>query len=187
MDFPTTHNDSAAKDQTTENKRTPRKSRAQNESARDQVRDFDISALEMEETGPLPNIPPRPGYVQRWVRVSIRNESDARNLSTRSRRGWLPRAADTVDRAYHHMMSQNETMGGIIGTHDLVLMERPIEIHRRAEQIELKKRRDLELAVKTNLFREHNSIGGSGSGFSAPKDESTAYVERGAPRIADDT
>lgn len=167
--------------------RAPRQSRAQQESSRDNVHAIDFDPMAFEESGPLPEIPPRPGYVQRWVRVAIRNESDARNLSTRTRRGWTPRPADTVDKAYQHMFAFNESMGGIIGTHDLVLMERPVEIHRKAEQIEAKKRRDLELAVKSNLFREHNNMGGSSSGFTAPSDEgSSARVELGRPQIADD-
>jgi hypothetical protein len=167
--------------------RTTHESRAQQEQARDNVHMVDFDPLAFEESGPLPEIPARDGYVQRWVRAAIRNESDARNLSTRSRRGWTPRPADTVDKAYQHMFVFNESMGGIIGTHDLVLMERPVEIHRKAEQIEAKKRRDLERAVKSNLFREHKNIGGSSSGFTAPSDESTARVERGrSPQIADD-
>jgi len=184
-------NDTNTTDDTAVKKRSrvankTRVTREQKSMEADNIHEIDFDPLAFEDTGPLPQIPARQGYVQRWVRMAFGNSADARNLSTRTRRGWQPRPADTVDKAYQYMTVNNESMGGIIGTHDLVLMERPMAIHRKAEQIERDKRRNLEMAVKSNLFREHNNIGGSGSGFTAPKDESTAHVERGAPRIADD-
>ena len=162
-----------------------RTSRDQETYEKDDVRAADFDAIFLDDSGPLPEIPPRPGYVQRWVRTRVRNDDDARNLSIRARRGWQPRMADTVDKSYHHMVIQNENMGGIIGTHSLVLMERPMAIHRKAEQIERNKVRDLERAVRGNLFREHQNMGGNSNGM-VPHEESTANVERGSPRVLDD-
>ncbi len=148
---------------------------------------FDFDAVAAEEEGPLPDIPAREGFVQRWVRVSVKDKDDARNLSIRARKGWLPRQTNTVDQGYQYMLSNHQGLGGIIGTHDLVLMERPVEIHRKFEELERKKRENLELAVKSNLFREHKSLGGTDTGFNAPVDESKARVIRGGPpRIAED-
>lgn len=140
----------------------------------------------LEDSDVLPKIPPRQGYAQRWVRVARGAEADARNLSLRARRGWLPRAAETVSKDLQYMTLQRQGMGGVIGTHDLVLMERPIEIQRRAEALERNKRRELERAVKTNLFNEHNNLGGASSGFSAPSVVHDSRVERGTPRVAED-
>lgn len=147
---------------------------------------MDYDALLLDDSGPLPNIPARPGYAQRWVRVALKNDADARNVSLMSRRGWTPRQADTVEKSYQYMLTQHQGLGGTIGTHDLVLMERPIEIQKRAEQIEREKVRNLEIAIKRNLFREHSNMGGTNAGFTAPTDESRSRVIRGEPRIASD-
>lgn len=146
--------------------------------------EFDPSVL--DEFGPLPNIPARPGYAQRWVRVAIGNEADARNISTRYRRGWRPRTSDSVDKSLHHMLVNREGFGNVIGTHDVILMERPLEIQKKIEAHQRKQVRDLEQAVKHNLFREHKDLGGNQTGFNQPRDESEARVVKGAPRIMED-
>ncbi len=157
------------------------------ESREQESRDsYEFDPLAFEESGPLPEIPARRGYVQRWVRVSIKGKDDARNISTRARRGWRPRQANSVDTSYQHMLVNHQGLTGVIGTQDAILMERPLELHKKVEAIERKKRRDLEIAVKKNIFREHQRIGGSDTGFSAPVNEQTAKIIRGSPIIADD-
>jgi hypothetical protein len=162
-----------------------RKSRTQEELEHDLSHiEFDSALFDQE--GSLPEIPKREGYEQRWVRVQMGGRTDARNLSTRARLGWVPRPADTVGGEYQSMVVQNETMGGIIGTHDCVLMERPMAFHQKAKQIKRQRVHDLETAVRRNIFREHNQLGGADSGFTAPRDESKARLERGVPRVLDD-
>ena len=162
-----------------------RKSRVQEELEHDLSNiDFDTAAFDQE--GTLPEIPKREGYEQRWVRVQMSGRTDARNLSTRTRLGWRPRPASTVPEDYQSMVVQNESMGDIIGTHDAVLMERPVEIHHKAKQVKRRRVRDLEKAVKRNIFREHNQLGGADTGFTAPRDESKSRVERGVARVQDD-
>lgn len=180
----------------THKKRASTKSRKQNtntrtsrtqEEIKHDVAHIDFDAVTFDDDSILPNIPAREGYEQRWVRVTLGSRTDARNLSTRARGGWTPRPADTVDEAYQFMLVQNDSMGGIIGTHDLVLMERPMALHRKAKQFQRTKVRELEKAVRHNIFREHKKLGGESSGLiTNPKEENTAYVERGVPRVQDD-
>lgn len=38
----------------------------------------------------LPEFSKKPGWAYRWIRVSLANESDARNASSKMREGWEP-------------------------------------------------------------------------------------------------
>ena len=40
--------------------------------------------------------PPRPGMVQRWVRIAHRNDMDQTNYGRRLRAGWQARSVDTI-------------------------------------------------------------------------------------------
>lgn len=43
----------------------------------------------------LPDPNPEPGYAYRWIRISMANQSDPRNISGKLREGWEPvKAAD---------------------------------------------------------------------------------------------
>jgi hypothetical protein len=118
--------------------------------------------------------------------VATKQGDDARNLARAAQRGWKPRPPETVPKAYQWLTVKSEGMGGVIGTHDCILMERHEAIQKKAEAIQKQRRRDLETAVKSNLFREHHNIGGASVGMT-PNFESSASVERGRPvRVADD-
>lgn len=144
--------------------------------------------IDFANSGPLPNIPARPGYVQRWIRVQSGTTPDARNAYAAKIRGWTPRSPGTVSKALQELLVQREGSGGVIGTHDLVLMERPEELNLRETQAKRRDRRELERGVKNNLFSEYKSMGGAGAGFTAPDDSgSSAKVETGRrPTIQDD-
>ena len=146
--------------------------------------EFDPSVL--EDLGPLPNIQPRNGYAQRWVRVMIGKEVDARNMATRARRGWRPRQSDTIDPSFRYMTTNREEFGNVIGVSDCVLMERPIEVQRKVEAHERQKVLDMSKAIKHNLFREHSNLGGNQTGFEAPRDESKSQVLKGSPILMED-
>lgn len=69
--------------------------------------------------------PPRPGYVQRWIRVGIQGTDDATNHSKAMRLGWRPRRVDTVDDTWKHLSTQHGDMAGVISVHGMILCERP--------------------------------------------------------------
>lgn len=71
--------------------------------------------------------PPRPGFKQRWVRVSSRGQDDPVNASRKEREGWLPRRADTVPAEYRVPTISRGQFAGCIGQGGLVLCEMPIE------------------------------------------------------------
>lgn len=166
------------------NRNGSHKSRSQ--STRDAQSVHEEMPILFEETGPLPDIPARPGYVQRWIRVQRGREADSRNIYKAARKGWEPRKADTVPKSMQWLMVRHEGMGGVIGTHDLVLMERPVDLESRAAAHKKQQRDNLERAVKSNLFSEHRDLGGEATGYTAPEIQSTAQVERGRPMVADD-
>lgn len=147
--------------------------------------EFDDSFL-FEDPGTLPNIPPRAGYVQYWARVNRGNAADARNALTKKRRGWRPRPADTIPAAFQDLLIDNDTGSGLISTHDLVLMERPQQLQDKVNQHKRNVIDERERAVKQNVFREHQNIGGAATGLTAPEVEDRAKVERGANVLLDD-
>ena len=69
---------------------------------------------------------PRDGYTQRWIRVRLGNEDDARNSMRKFREGWLPRQLDTVPEGYAPPTFSHSRLGNVIGVEDLILCEMPV-------------------------------------------------------------
>lgn len=79
--------------------------------------------------------PPRLGYEQRWVRVSILNEDDFSNLQRQLHFGYRPRRLDSVPEGVAVSSIKHGDFAGVIGSRDAILCERPIAIgdqHRAA-------------------------------------------------------
>ena len=74
---------------------------------------------------------PRPGYTQRWIRIRLGNDDDARNSMRKFREGWIPRKAETVPEGYAPPTFSHARLGEVIGVEDLILCEMPIT---KAEQ-----------------------------------------------------
>ena len=69
------------------------------------------------EVLPTPN--PEPGYKFHWVRISTRGESDAMNVSSQLRQGWVPvKASDHPEIFLAHVESDrfkdNIVIGGLL-------------------------------------------------------------------------
>jgi hypothetical protein len=69
---------------------------------------------------------PRPGFTQRWIRIKLGNEEDARNSMRKFREGWLPRQLDTVPAGHAPPTFSHSRLGNVIGVEDLILCEMPI-------------------------------------------------------------
>lgn len=152
------------------------KSRTQDERESEGV--HEDSPILFQEAGPLPVFRPRPGYSQRWVRIATKEGDDAGNMARMAQRGWKPRDPATIPKAMQMYTVKREGMGGVIGTHDCILMERHQGISDQESARKKSMRRDLEKAVKGNLFNETRG---------AVEHESRSNVERGRPvHIADD-
>lgn len=69
--------------------------------------------------------PPRDGFVQRWIRMTVRGAEDPRNVSLKTREGWRPRPVDTIAEEYAFMGSKAGMNEGRFIVDDLMLCEMP--------------------------------------------------------------
>lgn len=108
---------------------------------------FEVPTAEAEWTRPseLEAPEPRPGYTQRWVRIKLGTEDDARNSMRKFREGWLPRPLDSCPEGYVPPTFLHSRLGNVIGVEDLILCEMPIKkALQRNAHYEAKKNRMIE-------------------------------------------
>jgi len=150
--------------------RTPRA-----QSARDKSKERDVKInLSLDDTGPVPqDIQPRDGYENMWIRVMEGSEPAYLNMSVADRQGWTPVDPKTLDRSYAYITAQNDRLGNVIGTHDLVLMERPIEYGDEVRQL-LKNR--VQEKVRATQGGVLNELSGTGMNL---RDDSHASLDVG--------
>lgn len=90
--------------------------------------------------------PPRPGYVQRWVRVLVDGRQDI-NVIQSGREGWRPRK-EALPKNFQPMdFRLGEKEGGPVDylqVGDLVLMEKPISRH--LERMDYYARKDAKMS-----------------------------------------
>lgn len=129
---------------------------------------------------------PRPGYAQRWVRTTFATgDPDHANMMRKYNQGWRPRRADTVPNGHAVPTITEERYGGeVIGIQGCILMERPLKLHQAHARANRDAARDLDEAVKHDLFKVHEP---GQTGFGAPQRSGKTTVTRGRPaEIADD-
>lgn len=68
---------------------------------------------------------PRPGFVQRWVRIGTKGEDDPTNVAHKLREGWKPRPAESVPASFSVPTIAHGRWAGCVGVGEMVLMERP--------------------------------------------------------------
>lgn len=72
--------------------------------------------------------PPRPGYVQRWIRLDDRGGKDGLNFNNKMREGWRPRALETVPEKYRDFPTlKHSSLGDVIYVGGLVLCEMSVQ------------------------------------------------------------
>lgn len=137
------------------------------------------------EDGTLLDAPEsRPGFVQRWVRTKLEGHDDPGNLVRRLNQGWRPRSADTIPKGFFAPTISHGEYGNVIGTHDMLLMERPEDLHQKYTDKVKEDTKNLERAVKANLGQTHNP---NQQGFTRPQMETQTSVTKGRPApVADD-
>ena len=142
--------------------RNPQKPESAHQS-RDQEVAEDKTVHELEDEpwvnpASLPFIKPRPGYVQRWVRVAIKGEADPTNTARKWREGWRPRRAETLGNIPAPVLRSGE-FSGCIGVEGMVLCEMPVERNARRNEHFRKQRELLNSSINEDLQRvsEHGS------------------------------
>lgn len=105
--------------------------------------------------------PPRPGYVQRWVRMETRGVTDpTNNYHNKITEGFMPRPPETVGQDWRHLAGVHEGINAIrIGS--LVLCEKP-EFKSRAKRKFIRGEIDKQNTMITGGGPEHQRISQEG-------------------------
>jgi len=103
----------------------------------------------------LPEIKQEKGYAYRWVRVSLANEADNLNASSRMREGWEP-----VKHSDHPEVNlpknPNSQYGDSIEVGGLLLCKMPQEMVDQRNEYYKEKAEAQEKAVDNNLMRQND-------------------------------
>jgi hypothetical protein len=130
------------------------------------------------------NLPPRPGFAQRWVRTKLGALDDAKNVMKRQNQGFRPRKADTVPKGVYVATINSRQYGDIIGQDGIILMERPDHLEKRHAAHNRAMAARQEEAVSQMLHRAQEP----GKGFGPVRVDTRSEVSTGhrpAP-VADD-
>jgi hypothetical protein len=125
----------------------------------DNRKDRDIEARkETKEWKPpslLPEIKQEPGWAYRWVRVSLANEADNLNVSSRMREGWEPvKHSDHPE--VNLPVNPNSSFGDSIEIGGLLLCKMPQEMVDQRNEYYRDKAKAQEQAVDNNLMRQND-------------------------------
>lgn len=127
------------------------------------------------------SIPPRPGYVQRWVRTMLQGRDDYANVFKKQNKGWQPRLLSTVPEGQFVMKIDFQGIE-VIGIHGMILMERPEALHERQKSA-IRRQTNLQMeAVKNDMYKVHDPS----SGLSRPEYHLTSSESIGRRPALDD-
>lgn len=161
--------------------RKAKTSRTQNQRSNNTLREEKNDLLWVEGTN-LPNIAARDGMVQRWVRTKITNNDDDKNIWKRQKQGWEPRRLSTIPKG-EHVPVINIKGDDVVGMPDMVLMERPIELHKRYHELRRNDVRRQQQAIDNDVMKFHDAE----SGLRNRQSNITSQVHMGrVPNIAPD-
>ena len=104
----------------------------------------------------LPEPDKQAGYAYRWIRVSMLNQADPRNLSSKIREGWEPVAIEEQPK-FKLLMDPNSRFKDNIEIGGLLLCKAPEEfVDQRSEYYRKQNQAQAE-AVDNNLMRQSDS------------------------------
>jgi len=128
------------------------------------------------------NVPPRPGYVQRWIRTEVNGKPDTSNLNRKANQGWRPRSATSVAKG-EFVPTIKYGKSNVIGMEGLILMERPEKQHAAHGRSIKRDTKNQMRSVDESMYKAHSA----NSGMSAPERSGSSRVVRGKnPRVAED-
>ena len=103
----------------------------------------------------LPEFKKQPGWAYRWIRVTLANEPDARNASSKMREGWEP-----VKHSEHPEIkltsNPNSQFKDAVEVGGLILCKMPQEMVDQRNAYYQQKAKDQEQAVDNSLMRQND-------------------------------
>jgi hypothetical protein len=104
----------------------------------------------------LPTPEPQDGYEFRWIRTSMLEVADNKNVSKRFREGWVPVKADEVESEYAQISDVDSRFEGCIEHGGLLLCKIPTEIIEQRRAYYRKFGQQQMESVDEGFFRENN-------------------------------
>jgi hypothetical protein len=103
----------------------------------------------------LPEPDKQPGFAYRWIRVSMLNSADPRNLSSKLREGWEPVRAEEQPK-FQLLVDPDSRYKDNIEIGGLLLCKTPIELVEQRTQYYDKQTQSQSDAVDNNLMRQND-------------------------------
>ena len=104
----------------------------------------------------LPQPDKQPGYAYRWIRVSMMNQADARNISSKMREGWEPVRIEEQPK-FKLLTDPNSRFKDNIEVAGLLLCKMPLEfVEQRKEYFDKQTQAQAE-SIENNFMRENDA------------------------------
>ena len=103
----------------------------------------------------LPEPDKEPGFAYRWIRVSMLNSSDPRNLSSKLREGWEPVRAEEQPK-FKLLVDPDSRYKDNIEIGGLLLCKTPLELVEQRTEYYDKQTQSQTDAVDNNLMRQND-------------------------------
>lgn len=104
----------------------------------------------------LPEPDKQPGYAYRWIRVSMLNQADPRNLSAKLREGWEPVGIEEQPQ-FQLLVDPNSRFKDNIEVGGLLLCKTPSEFVKQRNDHYAKQTQAQTEAVDNNLMRQSDA------------------------------
>lgn len=102
--------------------------------------------------------PPRPGYVNRWVRFRAESSEDAEHFEEMYQQGWRPIKRASVKKVHELTASTHGKYGQYYVKRNLLLMEMPEKLANQARRYYAKAQSDMNKGVDRSMFKLQNSV-----------------------------
>lgn len=137
------------------------------------------------EQGNLPEIEPRDGFEQRWIRSLLAGTPDIQRLSQAETQGWRRRDPGTINGKLSSLQSYLDGVGAVIGVSGMILMERPKRFGDVFRKMKAERDERQRRSVEEQLFNTHVAGRGFGRPYVAEDRTRVSQGKRVAP-VADD-
>lgn len=142
----------------------PRTTETRAQEQRENSPVHDTESTPWVQGGSLTAPKPRPGYVQRWIRVGVKGKDDAKNVSKSFREGWKPRDAASVPKNWHTAKAEHGKFAGYILVEGMLLCELPVKQNNQRKKF-IRDQTDKKVkAIDADLKRANEANRGPGFG-----------------------